>query len=280
MPELPEVETVRRQLEPRVVGRSFRAVETFDHPRFTPAHDAVGQRVTALIRRGKYLLFQCAPGYTPATSAPSHELIVHLGMTGSLRAVDAARGTKPAADPYRRALWKLDDGGLLVFRDVRRFGRIHFTDLGEHGSIPTLANMGPEPLGDDFNGAALWSATRGHRRAIKTQLLSQRPVAGVGNIYADEALWAAGIPPTVRRLGRQRADRLAAELRRILGDAVDHGGTTFRDYVDANGSRGGHTEHLQVYGRAGQECRRCGAVLVASVVDGRTTVHCKVCQSR
>ena len=267
MPELPEVETVRGQLEPRLVGRTIIDAGSHWSGKFTPALDAVGTEVGGVRRRGKYLIAELDDG---------HELIIHLGMTGRLE-------TTPQADldhPHLRAWWKLDDGSTLTFHDTRRFGRIRVVPAGDYSTIATLATLGPEPLGDEFNGESLWRAIRSSRRHLKTQLLSQRPVAGVGNIYADEALWLAEINPAVRSLSRPRADRLADAIREALSSGLTHGGTTLRDYVTVDGEQGRNQHHLHCYGRAGEPCERCGTVLRSRQLDARTTTWCPICQSR
>ena len=190
MPELPEVETVRRELEPWLVGRSIVGVSHHPSAKFTPACDAVGTTIETVARRGKYLLFDLDDG---------HEMVVHLGMTGRL-----SPATPPAGDdPHVRARWDLDDGTILEFNDIRRFGRIAVVPRGHYETLPTLDALGPEPFDPAFEPAAFAQALEASHRTIKTQLLSQRPVAGVGNIYADEALWEAEINPAARRvLGR------------------------------------------------------------------------------
>jgi formamidopyrimidine-DNA glycosylase len=268
VPELPEVETVRRQLAPRLAGRRIVAAGALESPKFTPAHDAVGSRFDDLRRRGKYLLAGLDDG---------RELIVHLGMTGalSLRPLPVEPG-----HPHVRAWWDLDDGRRLVMRDVRRFGRVHVVRRGDHRTIPTLREIGPEPFDPAFTPAALHAALARSRRPVKTQLLSQRPVAGIGNIYADEALWRARIRPSTRRLGPARAAALHGALRAVLAAALADGGTTLRDYRDATGARGGHQHRLACYGRGGEPCVACGRQLVAAVLDGRTTTFCPRCQAR
>jgi formamidopyrimidine-DNA glycosylase len=190
MPELPEVETVRRQLEPLVVGH--RIVEAWGHPspKFSSAVEAAGPVIETAGRRGKYLLLGLDDG---------RELVVHLGMTGQLR-------LRPDGDvdPYVRAWWAFEDGRVLELRDVRRFGRVGVVPAGEHGALPTLAAQGPEPWDPALDDGGLWQRLRRSKVRIKTQLLSQRPLAGVGNIYADEALWRAGIHPA-RRAPRCRS---------------------------------------------------------------------------
>lgn len=271
MPELPEVETIRRQLAPRLTGRSLIAGDAHPSEKFAPALDAIGATVTAVRRRGKYLIFDLDDG---------EELIAHLGMTGSFLIAPAA-GEDPVCadhDAWVRAVWRLDDGTDFVFRDVRRFGRLRVVAAGDHDDIPTLRDMGPEPLDDGFTGAVLHSRLAGSRRAIKTQLLSQKPVAGVGNIYADEALFIARIHPETKRIGRERADRLADAIVTVLQAGVDNGGTTLRDYVDADGDQGRNQHTLLAYGRGGEPCVACGTPLRTRTIDARTSTFCTQCQ--
>ncbi len=237
MPELPEVETVRRQLEPLLAGRRIVDAEAHPSPKFAPAVRAVAHRVGGVRRRGKYLLFDLLDGGdTP------RELVVHLGMTGGLHVVDA-----PSPDPYRRARWELDDGRNLVFRDVRRFGRIAVVPAGDHRSLPTLHDLGPEPFDPVLDAGGFHARLAGSRRRVKTHLLSQRPIAGVGNIYADEAL-------------RGRS-----------------GMTTGANVDDV------HLEgqfRLDCYGRAGSPCARCRTPLTSRPLDQRTATWCPSCQAR
>ncbi|HJR24658.1 MAG TPA: bifunctional DNA-formamidopyrimidine glycosylase/DNA-(apurinic or apyrimidinic site) lyase [Acidimicrobiales bacterium] len=265
MPELPEVETVRRQLEPLLVGRRITA--GWGHPsgKFSSAPLAVGPSVDAVGRRGKYLLAGLDDG---------RELVVHLGMTGQLRLrVDGE-------DPYVRAWWALEDGGVLELRDVRRFGRVGVVAAGDYASLPTLAAQGPEPWDPVLDGDGLWRRLRRSRARVKTQLLSQRPLAGVGNIYADEALWRSGIHPARRSVTRAEAARLLLALREVLEQGIANGGTTLRDYRTVDGGSGRNQLALGCYGRAGEPCLRCGTVLRRSVVDARGTTHCPACQPR
>ena len=195
-------------------------------------------------------------------------------MTGHLR-------LRPGAlDPYVRAWWALDDGRVLELRDVRRFGRIGVVPAGEYASLPTLAAQGPEPWDEVLDEGGLWQRTRRSRARIKTQLLSQRPTAGVGNIYADEALWRAGIHPARRSITRKEADRLLSSLRVVLEQGIANGGTTLRDYRTPAGERGRNQLELGAYGRAGEPCLRCGTVLQRTVVDARGTTFCPTCQRR
>jgi formamidopyrimidine-DNA glycosylase len=267
VPELPEVETIRRQLAPRITGRTILAAEAHTSAKFTSALDARSHRFEAVNRRGKYLI---------ARLDRERELVVHLGMTGSLRIADP----DAAPDPYVRATWTLDDGSALEFRDIRRFGRIAVLPAGEYGSLPTLHALGPEPLSDAFDVRAFHTALRASHRAVKTQLMSQRPVAGVGNIYADEALWRAGVHPAAPRTTRPQSDRIHAAVRAVLTDAIERGGTTLRDYRTFDGGIGDNQHHLECYGRAGQACLRCGTALRRTVIDQRGTTWCPSCQRR
>ncbi len=271
MPELPEVETVRRELEPRVSGRTITEAGSHWSSKFSPATETIGATITGAGRRGKFLLLPLADG---------RELVLHLGMTGTISFADEVDD-----DPYLRAWWQFDEGAgfhrsVMLFRDVRRFGRIRVVPAGDYRSIPTLANAGPEPWDPALTPELFHSLIRRSRRAIKTQLLSQRPVAGVGNIYADEALWAAEINPNVTRLGMARAARLLDELRSVLQQGVINGGTTLRDYRNVDGGTGQNQYSLVAYGRAGLPCIRCGTVLKSAVIDARTTVWCGRCQRR
>ena len=272
MPELPEVETIRRQLEPRLPGRRVRAAWAFPHPKFDDALLTVGATVTGVGRRGKYLIVPLDDG---------RELILHLGMTGSLGFVEATDdGDLAPTDPFVRARLRLDDDATLELHDVRRFGRVAVVEAGRYERLPTLAALGPEPLSDDFTPEHLWRALSRSRRAVKTQLLSQRVVAGVGNIYADEALWRAQVSPFTHRVGLDRARLLHATLRQVLSESLDHGGTRLRDYRTVEGDTGAHQLHLDCYGRAGLPCVRCGTELRHRVLDGRGTTWCPQCQAR
>jgi formamidopyrimidine-DNA glycosylase len=265
MPELPEVETVRRGLEPLVRGRRFTEAWGHPSPKFAEAPAAVGSTVAAVDRRGKYLLLRLHD---------DRSLVVHLGMTGQLRLRREA-----APDPYVRAWWGLDDGQTLELRDVRRFGRIAVVG-DDLSALPTLAALGPEPFDPAFTPASLWAGLRASRARVKTQLLGQRVVAGVGNIYADEALWRAGVHPGARTISRPAAARLHHALVEVLAEGIDHGGTTLRDYRTVEGGTGENQHRLECYGRAGLPCVRCGTVLRRSVLDGRGTTHCPTCQRR
>ncbi|HEX2027307.1 MAG TPA: bifunctional DNA-formamidopyrimidine glycosylase/DNA-(apurinic or apyrimidinic site) lyase [Nitriliruptorales bacterium] len=263
MPELPEVESIRRQLEPELIGRRVTSLDHEPQRRFLDLHLLVGRSILGVGRRGKYLL---------CPLDQHRELVVHLGMTGSLRFA--------AAEDHTRARLQLDDGRTLIYRDPRRFGRLAVVAAGDHSAIPTLARLGPEPLTDGFDRDRFAAALAATRAPVKAALLAQRLVAGIGNIYADEALWTARIHPGSRRVGRGRARELHRAIREVLTQAVEREGTTFRDYRMVNGQSGRNADFLQAYGRAGSPCRRCGAPLRRVVIAQRGTTYCPACQRR
>jgi formamidopyrimidine-DNA glycosylase len=268
MPELPEVESVARQLRPRLVGRHITAVWIDPQARFVDVDSAAGARIAGLRRRGKYLL-----ATLDATDRPPRELVMHLGMTGAFRFRDG----EWSPDAYVRATFTLDDA-VLDFRDVRRFGRLTVVAAGDYADIATLARMGPEPLGPDFDAARFHTALRRSRAPVKAKLLTQRPVAGVGNIYADEALWLARINPRARHVGPERAARLWSAIRQVLTEAIAREGTTFRDYQMVNGQSGRNATFLVAYGQQGRPCPRCGTEFRRIEVAGRGTTYCPRCQ--
>ncbi|MET0660931.1 MAG: bifunctional DNA-formamidopyrimidine glycosylase/DNA-(apurinic or apyrimidinic site) lyase, partial [Steroidobacteraceae bacterium] len=249
MPELPEVETTRRGIEAALVGRTVTSAVFHERRlRWTVPTDFAsrlrGQRVRAVKRRAKYLLVELERG----------TLIVHLGMSGSLRLVtsDAPRLTHDHVE------LRLDDGNVLRFNDPRRFGSVHFV-TGDALQHTLLARLAPEPLGDDFDAHYLWRVTRKRRASIKQVLMSSHLVVGVGNIYASEALFRAGIRPgtAAGRISRARMAALVASIREVLSEAIEVGGTTLRDYVNADGAPGYFARKLFVYERRGKPCRRC-----------------------
>ncbi|MDQ3986511.1 MAG: bifunctional DNA-formamidopyrimidine glycosylase/DNA-(apurinic or apyrimidinic site) lyase [Actinomycetota bacterium] len=265
MPELPEVESVRRQLDPELSGRVVEDVWYDPHPalprQFQGLERLPGRKVARVDRRGKFLISPLDEGL---------ELVMHLGMTGAFRfGYD---------DPHVRARMWLDDGRELAFRDARRFGRLALVEAGRYEAIPTLARLGPEPLSDEFDPNRFVSALKRTNSPVKPFLLSQRPVAGVGNIYADEALWLARIHPSSRRVGPRRALALHDAIRRVLSDAIEREGTTFRDFQMVGGEAGRNASFLVAYGRAGSACPRCGSLLKRIVLGGRSTTFCPRCQ--
>ncbi len=274
MPELPEVETVRRRIAPLVEGTTIASAEIVD-PRLTRpvspslvADALVGERIAAVERRGKYLLWRLESGRT---------LVVHLRMTGSLLHFPA--GDLPA-DAHRRATLALDTGAAVGYRDVRRFGTWELLDDGH--LRPYLASrLGPEPLAPSFTSARLARIVAGRRAPIKAVLLDQRRIAGIGNIYADEALWRARIHPR-RPAGELDAPEIAhlhRAVRAALRRGVELNGSTLRDYVTPDGEGGGMQHEFHVYGRLGDPCDRCGRPIERIVVGGRGTWLCPRCQT-
>jgi formamidopyrimidine-DNA glycosylase len=269
MPELPEVETTRRGIGPHLVGRSVTAVVVRDHrlrwpvPRGLADH-LVGEPLQAVERRAKYLLLRF----------PTGTVLLHLGMSGSLRIV---RTTTPADAHDHVDL--VFGAQALRLRDPRRFGSIHWVS-GDPEGHPLLARLGPEPLGDAFDAAGLYAAAHRRRVAAKTLLMDSRVVVGVGNIYANEALFRAGIRPTRRsdRLTRADSARLVEAVRAVLTAAIAVGGTTLRDFVREDGSPGYFVSDLRVYGRGGETCSVCGSALKAIRLGQRATVYCPKCQ--
>ena len=273
MPELPEVETVRRRLAPLLEGRTFVHVEIADprltrpHDRFETARELEGERVTSVDRRGKYLIFRFESG---------RALLIHLRMTGSLR--HATEGTLPE-DPHRRAVVTLDDGSAVAYRDVRRFGTWLLLERSEVDGY--LADkVGPEPLARSYRAQDLAERLRGRRAPIKAALLDQRTVAGVGNIYADEALWRARVHPLTPAadLSREEARAVHTAVRTVLNAGIRRQGSTLRDYRLPDGSEGTAQDRFKVYGRAGSPCARCGTPIDKIRVAGRGTWYCPTCQ--
>lgn len=271
MPELPEVETTRRGIRPPLVGRTVERLVLRERrlrwpvPRSLPARLA-GQRILDVRRRAKYLLIELDRG----------TLVSHLGMSGSLRVLPA--GTPPLAHDHYDLV--LDSGRCLRFNDPRRFGCLLWV-TGDPGRHRLLAGLGPEPLEEGFDAAYLANRARGRRVAIKQLLMDQRVVVGVGNIYASESLFRAGVNPrrAAGRVSRERLERLVVAVRAVLGEAIGHGGTTLRDYVSADGSPGYFRRELFVYERAGEPCRRCGTAIRHVVQGQRSTYFCPSCQA-
>lgn len=270
MPELPEVETTRRGIEPYVVGHRIEALAVHE-PRLRWRVDAAmpacvaGQKVLAAGRRAKYLLLELERG----------TLLLHLGMSGSLRVLPAAtpRGRHDHLDLV------LDSGFALRFNDPRRFGSLHFT-AADPAAHPLLAALAPEPLSPAFDAAYLWRVTRRRRVAIKPLIMNARLVVGVGNIYASEALFRARIRPgrQARHLKQPEAVRLVSAIRTVLARAVRAGGTTLRDYAGADGAPGYFRQKLYVYERAGKPCRVCRTPIRRRRQGQRATYFCPQCQ--
>jgi formamidopyrimidine-DNA glycosylase len=270
MPELPEVETTRRGIAPSLEGRRIERVVLRERRLRWPVPEGferalAGRRVASVERRAKYLLIRTDGG----------TLIAHLGMSGSLRVLASPLPPRP----HDHVDLVLDSGRILRFNDPRRFGSLHWVE-GDPALHPLLSGLGPEPLGPGFDGGHLWRRARGRRVAIKLLIMNSQVVVGVGNIYASEALFRAGIRPSTpaQRVSRLRMERLAGAIRGVLGEAIRVGGTTLRDYVDPDGMPGYFRQRLFVYERAGEACRRCGAAIRQRVMGQRSTYWCPNCQ--
>lgn len=271
MPELPEVETTRRALAPHLQGRTVTGVvqrrpdlrwpipEAFAPSRWT------GTRLGAVTRRAKYLLLE---------AEDKGHALVHLGMSGGLRLLPA----DTPVGPHEHWDWELDSGKVLRYSDPRRFGCLLFQPAAT--VHPLLAGLGPEPLSTAFDGAHLWAESRGRTAAVKSFLMDQSVVVGVGNIYAAEALFAAGIHPArpAGRISRVRYERLADAVKRILDYAITRGGTTLRDFLDPAGQPGYFELELKAYDRAGLPCQVCGTVLKGLRLGQRQSAYCPRCQ--
>jgi len=266
MPELPEVETVRRELEPWLVGRTIVRARRADAPAGPKYHHlerADGQRIQAVNRRGKFLLLPLSRG---------DELVIHLGMTGHL--------TPHRPESHLRVVVDLEKKERLYFQDARRFGRFLVVRAGRYESLPTLHHMGPEPLSSAFTGDHFHHVLRTSRAPIKAFIMTQRPVAGVGNIYADEALWRARIHPLApaHTVSRRKADELRTAIVDVLRASIAAQGTTFSDYRNVNGEPGDFFSELAAYGHDGDPCQRCGTKLARIIVGQRGTCFCPRCQ--
>ncbi len=270
MPELPEVETTRRGLSPHVLQREILRVVVREPRLRWPVPESLGEELpgqwfTSVDRRAKYLLFACSRG----------ALLVHLGMSGSLRM--APVGEAPGKHAHVDLVF--DSGQALRYTDPRRFGSLLWQPAGT-GEHPLLQDLGPEPLGDDFDGELLYRKSRGRRTAVKPFIMDSRIVVGVGNIYACEALFLAGIHPAraCGRISAMRYRRLAEAIRAVLGNAIRAGGTTLRDFSGGDGRPGYFRQQLHVYGRGGEECPHCRGSLRELRLGQRATVFCPACQ--
>lgn len=273
MPELPEVETVRRTLAPAIGARITTAWDSGMglHMKRTPPraklNKLVGGTITEIRRFGKYLLVDIGA---------ERSLLVHLGMTGRLR-------IQPAGDPrapHTHVVLGLGERELR-FSDPRRFGQVDVVDRADERAHPALAVLGPDPLVEGIDVDAFHARSRKRQSILKVFLLDQSVIAGIGNIYASEALWRAELRPTTRahRLTLEAAGRLAAAVRETLTNALDNGGTSLRDFVNADGAEGENADYLWVYGRDGEPCLRCQTLIRRVVHQGRATFFCPTCQA-
>ena len=273
MPEMPEVEIIRRYLDKMVQGQQIMSVDIV-LPRMIKWPEpekfrslVTGQRIESMARRGKYLLMKLTGG---------REVVFHLRMTGRL--VYEPEGVNH--DSHARVIFKLGNGASLVYGDTRTLGTIHGLQAGERWRLKGLSEMGPEPLSDDFTAEYLQGVAQKRKGAIKSFLLNQKYISGIGNIYADEALFLAGIHPQrpANMLTETECRKLAAAVNDVIAAGIADGGTTFRDYQNGAGGKGGHQEHLYAYGRTGQPCRKCGTPMERITVGGRGTHFCPQCQ--
>ena len=269
MPELPEVETTLRGIKPHLLNQRIARV-TVREPRLRwPVTSAVtqaeGQKFVSLERRGKYLLLKLEQG----------GLIIHLGMSGSLRILEAFK----APEKHDHVDIELENGVCLRFNDPRRFGAFLWVD-GAMESHVLLRSLGPEPLSGEFTADYLYRCSRGRQLAIKNFIMNGHIVVGVGNIYASEALFMAGIHPqrAAGRVSRQRYEGLVAAIRDVLARAIRRGGTTLRDFVNSEGAPGYFAQELLVYDRAGSDCFQCGAPVRQKVIGQRSSYYCPTCQ--
>lgn len=270
MPELPEVETTRRGLEPHLKKVRIEQIVVRDRRlRWPVPHElerqATGTIVHSVERRGKYLLIQCDNGW----------MIVHLGMSGRLRVLPHA--VAPSKHDHFDLV--LSSGAIVRFTDPRRFGALLWTreDPGQH---PLLRNLAPEPLDSKFDAQWLHTRTRGRVTPIKLAIMNNEIVTGVGNIYANEALFRAGIHPKTRagRLSRQRCEKLVGAIRQTLLEAISAGGSSLRDFFGTDGSPGYFQQTYNVYARQGEPCYHCGAPIRSSRLGQRSTFYCTHCQ--
>lgn len=270
MPELPEVETTLRGIAPHLARRRVVQVAIRNASLRWPIPANLpkllqGQAIRGVKRRGKYLLVAFDHG----------TLILHLGMSGSLR----IQASDTRAEKHDHFDLVLDDGQMLRLRDPRRFGAVlwHEGDVAQH---PLLAALGPEPLEQDFDGEYLYRATRSRRAAVKLAIMDSHLVVGVGNIYANEALFRAGIRPQLaaNKLSLPRCRRLAQNIKEVLLEAISQGGSTLRDFLHSDGSSGYFQQHYFVYGRAGEPCRTCGTPIGQIRQAQRSSFYCPSCQ--
>ncbi len=277
MPELPEVETVVRGLRPKLEGHRLQRVEQRRADLRFPlpegfARRLTGRRVERILRRAKYMLLHLDDGQV---------LLCHLGMSGRMLVMETRPGgRRPALQRHDHVIFTTEAGTEIRFNDTRRFGIMDLLPAAALQDHPLLRDLGPEPLGNDFNGPGLAAALKGKRTPIKSALLDQRVVAGLGNIYVCEALYFAGLSPRRQAYTVQggRAEKLAAAVRQVLTRAIEAGGSSLRDYVQADGELGYFQHEWAVYGREGAACKCCGAAIRRLVQGGRSTFYCPRCQ--
>lgn len=270
MPELPEVETTRRGIRPHVVGHCISRIDVHHSGLRWPVpvrdlNGLIGQTIRDVRRRAKYLFIDTDQGH----------MIIHLGMSGSLRVVSATLPRKK----HDHVDIVIDSGETLRFHDPRRFGSVLFSRAPENHKL--IQSLGPEPLSEDFDGDHLWQLARRRRLAIKAFIMDAKIVVGVGNIYASEALFLAGIHPlkAASKVSRVRMHTLSDTIKTVLSKAIESGGTTLRDYYGSDGSPGYFAQQLSAYGRQGEPCHQCGKAIVQRVIGQRSTFYCTTCQT-
>lgn len=273
MPELPEVDTVVTTLRPQIIGRTILGVEVLlpkiikfcDVPELKK--EVVGQKITDISRRGKYFILIITGNWW---------LVGHLRMTGRLTVAKS----NESRNKYTHVVFQLDADKELRFADMRQFGCIYLVRPDEVNMISGLATLGPEPLSPDLSPEQFSQGFKNRKVKVKQLLLNQQFVAGIGNIYADEILFAAGVNPNrlAGSLTQQEIIKIYHSMRRILALGIEHRGTSIKDYVDGSGIKGQFQQHLKVYGRTNQACLTCGAILTRVKVGGRTTHYCSTCQ--
>ena len=275
MPELPEVEVVKQGLVPHLVGRRIVALHSSNKklrceiPYHEMVEHLIDEEITNLERRAKYLIVEFSSGGA---------LVIHLGMTGKLGIVPVSKPTMA----HDHVIWQLDNQQEIRFNDVRRFGSIQLLSPGENSNREQslFSKTGPEPFDSEFTGAYLKSKAAGRRGPIKSFLMNNTIVAGIGNIYANESLFAAGIRPRTAagRISRKQYEELVFHIRSVLTHAIKCGGSTINDFLGASGEKGYFQINFNVYGKKDQQCMKCGSTIKAVKVGGRASFYCPQCQ--
>lgn len=270
MPELPEVEVTRQGISPFVLGQTIKKIHVHQAKLRWPVPISVylaeGHKVSEVSRRAKYLFVKTKVG----------DLVLHLGMSGKMRVVDA----QLARIKHDHLEIEFESGKKLVLNDARRFGSCLWQSPDDSEALAILGNLGPEPLGDEFDGKRLYDLSRQRKTPVKSFIMDNSIVVGVGNIYANESLFNSGIDPR-RQAGRVSLKRyilLAEQIKLVLTKAIEKGGTTLKDFAQADGNPGYFSQHLHVYGRAGEDCEKCSQKIYSKTIGQRNTFFCKVCQ--
>lgn len=270
MPELPEVEVTRLGISPYLLHQRIKKVQVHQ-PQLRwkvpeKIHLSEGLLIDKVTRRAKYLFIHTSAG----------DIVLHLGMSGKMRVVD----TTLARQKHDHIEIELESGKKLVLNDARRFGSCLWQDPTDAEPLSILGNLGPEPLSDEFTGQRLFDLSRGRSAPVKSFIMDNSVVVGVGNIYANESLFNTGIDPrrAAGRVSRKRYLALGEQIKNVLAKAIEQGGTTLKDFAQADGSPGYFAQHLHVYGRSGEACGKCGATIKSKTIGQRNTFFCTVCQ--